>query len=417
MTQFVQKDSILISKKNSESGRTMLEVLAVIALIALLSIGTIAMYQRIMNSQKAESLYNDFRLRALLTAEQKDRGNNIFTTAFKEKSTYNLPMTVLQDLPSSGYFLIQAHNVKPTVCNMLLKKGWLSDSVNQSLIPARFYIDNTPYEPNALPSTCPNRDITFKVAYRSKKADQEDRLGNICTSDSDCDTGCSTCYKESGETRGVCTGRCCALNESLSSGCTCPAHRDTTGGQCGGCVAEQVWVPWTQPVLAGYGTMGGNSTLATRASSEQDTNRRAWKAFDGLNRNEGTDCWHSSNFSPSWLAWYTKNPIKISSITITNRYCTTGDQNLSYTVKDFTIQYSDNGSNWQDVLSATNQKGHLKSSTFNIIYDAAHQYWRLYITSNYHSTNKYVSIGELTIEAVEQQTVEYTFNSSTRLCE
>lgn len=212
------------------------------------------------------------------------------------------------------------------------------------------------------------------------------------------------------------TAAVCSLNESLSSGCTCPAGRDTTGNVCGSCLSEESYTPWSQPTLTSNGTMGSGD-FACSASSTIGSPRLAWRAFDGTNNNSEVDCWHSSNSSPSWFNWYTKNPIKINSITITNRYYSSSDQAYNFIVKDFKLQYSDNNSTWTDVYSGTNQRGNRLSTTFNVNASSAHRYWRLYMTSNYATNGeKYVSIGELTINADELQTVDYTLDTLTGQC-
>jgi len=240
----------------------------------------------------------------------------------------------------------------------------------------------------------------------------------------DCATdGSETCGCSDGQVWGV--GGCkevqrsCSLNESLSSGCTCPAGRDTTGNVCGSCLSKESYTPWSQPTLTSNGTMGGSNGFACTASTERDSYRKAWRAFDKSNSDGEKDCWHNADgVIPAWLSWYTKVPTKLNSITITNRPLHAPHGTNREDVKDFKIQYSDNNSTWTDVYSGQNSKGALTSTTFQVNATSAHKYWRIYMSSTWWSVDSRLltTIGELTINADELQTVNYTLDTSTGQC-
>ena len=64
---------------------------------------------------------------------------------------------------------------------MLLKKKWQDTFTKESstLSAHRVYIDNQAYAPNDLPNSCPDTQVTFKVAFRSAKAQQSDGNSSI----------------------------------------------------------------------------------------------------------------------------------------------------------------------------------------------------------------------------------------------
>ncbi len=243
--------------------------------------------------------------------------------------------------------------------------------LDSSSYPDAYYMVKKPED-----CVCPNRKVY--VFY--------DGVSYYC--------GLKECPKGHKHTNDPNVGFCfnCSTSDGLGA-CGCEANEVPDGN--GGC-KQQSWVTWTQPKLTSNGSMGRDN-FACDSSSTIGSPRLAWRAFDGSNQDGEIDCWHSSNSLPVQLSWYTKDPIKINSITIQNRPFSSSD---TYLVKDFKLQYLDNDSTWKDAYSGTNPKGSLASTTFNVNATTAHRYWRLYITSNHASNgNKYVSIGELTITA------------------
>lgn len=169
-------------------------------------------------------------------------------------------------------------------------------------------------------------------------------------------------------------------------------------------VVERIYWKYTdfvQPVLSANGTMGGDS-FACNQSSYLNTNRLAWKAFDEDNQIYD-DNWHSANGHPAYIEWYNPNPLKISNIRIRNR-----DSDGSY-IKQYTISYSDNGSNWEQVASGTspNQTAYGEWD-ITITELGYHQYWRLTCISSSGSNSGYTAIQHigLTAQIISSGTAE-----------
>lgn len=223
-------------------------------------------------------------------------------------------------------------------------------------------------------------------------------------------------------------GSCQCLNATVGQSCT--VNDDCTGlcevcsngtctTDCANCVGE-IETQWSQPKLTSNGTFGV-SAFATQASSEIDSNRKAWRAFDKINSNPEIDCWHTREESNKWLSWYTKTPTKIISIVIHNRiYGSGGVGNLG--VADFELQYSDNNSNWITVATGTNPSNESGASyTVSVNSPTAHSYWRLKVLSSWSvsgtkSSSIHVAVGELDIRATEVVTSSYREDPITHKC-
>ena len=159
---------------------------------------------------------------------------------------------------------------------------------------------------------------------------------------------------------------------------------------------KYIYNSWTQPVLSSNGIIGGNS-FAVTASSYYDSPRQPFNAFDGQNAAE-SNCWHAASGFPQWLEWYSPEPLKYSNIKILNR------TNNGNAIKDYQIQISDDGNNWETILTGTNTVSDA-ASEWNINLSSIQpitKYMRIYITTGYDSN--YVVIGEVTITAQQQST-------------
>jgi hypothetical protein len=97
------------------------------------------------------------------------------------------------------------------------------------------------------------------------------------------------------------------------------------------------------------------------ASSILDAGFPASKAFD--NFSGGGNAWASDGVeSTSWLAYQFPSPIEIAEVSIW------GSADGSQSIKDFQIQYSDDGTTWTTIASITNQTGWttLEQRTFTL---------------------------------------------------
>ena len=201
-------------QKCEQSGRSMLEMLGVLAIMGLISIGVFAIYRSTLNAQLADTLYNDFRVRSVFSSERK----SFFASGTKlqdngdipdkdrsrmTRSTYGNPLSIQQNTPLKGYFTITVFDVQPPVCQRLLTKEWPTDQNGKKM--AQIYIDSKPY-PSAI-QKCPDKHVSFAVAYRSSHAMSELNL-ITCTKDEDCicldANNCTGCVVEKGTSSGAC---------------------------------------------------------------------------------------------------------------------------------------------------------------------------------------------------------------------
>lgn len=151
---------------------------------------------------------------------------------------------------------------------------------------------------------------------------------------------------------------------------------------------------FVQPTLSSNGTIGGNS-FAVSASSELDSPRLAYCAFDNATDSTGeSKCWHSAQGLPAWIQFYNPQPLKISKLTITNR----GDSGAYLT--NFGLAYSDDGATFTEFYTGT----HSAPSAYGVhsvsINQDFHKYWRINCYTSSGDNSTYVAIDEIDIEAV-----------------
>lgn len=153
--------------------------------------------------------------------------------------------------------------------------------------------------------------------------------------------------------------------------------------------------PWTQPVLSSNGVIGGES-FAVSASSELDSGRMAYHAFDGvMTNNNAVGCWHSGQGFPSWLQFYNPLPLKVEKLTITNR---TSDG--SY-LNNYSLAYSDDGETFTEFASGVSPT-QADGTSFTVNVNAGwHKYWRINCRSASGNNSGYTAIGEVTVQANE----------------
>ena len=166
---------------------------------------------------------------------------------------------------------------------------------------------------------------------------------------------------------------------------------------------KQTAVPWTQPALSANGTMGG-STCACAMDSTWDSRRIAYKAFDGntILSDYETDTAHSNNGYPHWIAFYSPDDIKVTSVTIYNG-------NEALVPADYEFQCSDDYSTWTTIASGTNTVGTDGMQggqwSFNIptANQGYHKYYRFYATSALQGSgywNQFMALTEIQLTAL-----------------
>lgn len=167
---------------------------------------------------------------------------------------------------------------------------------------------------------------------------------------------------------------------------------------------KYVYNDWEQPVLTANGTIGGDS-FAVSASSYYDSARQPWNAFDGINSNSESGCWHAGSGYPQWLSFYNPKLLRVTNLKIINRYAYNGETGAPM---EYQIQTSANGENWTTIYSGTNENVDSQASWDINLADVSgniSKYWRIYITS---SQGSYVVIGEVEITAQEAIAVSGT---------
>lgn len=158
--------------------------------------------------------------------------------------------------------------------------------------------------------------------------------------------------------------------------------------------------PFAQPVLTENGTVGGDSFAVASDSYLAQAGLPAYAVFDGTGNG-----WHSGNGHPHWLAFYNPNPLKLSKLWIRNRG---GGSAGGAFIKDWQLQYSDNGSDWAVITTGTsaNTDNAYWSIQMPEGYNQYHHYYRLYVTSGAGYNSGYTVIVEMAIEAEERVAVK-----------
>lgn len=157
------------------------------------------------------------------------------------------------------------------------------------------------------------------------------------------------------------------------------------------------WVDWDQPVLSGYGVMGGDSFACSVDSVYSYL--YGWKAF--VNDTDDENFWHSEDYNDThWIAWYNPEPLHITNINVMNRKSDSGS--FPDVVVDYQVQTSIDGSNWTTIYSGTNStrqpyvKWNIDLSSLSDEVTTS-KYWRLLGTSFY--ARNYMCIGFLKLTA------------------
>ena len=167
---------------------------------------------------------------------------------------------------------------------------------------------------------------------------------------------------------------------------------------------KYVYNYWQQPVLTANGTMGGDN-FAVSASSYYDNPRQPWNAFDGVNSDSESGCWHANSGYPQWLSFYNPKLLRVTNLKMFNRYAYNGQTGAPL---EYQIQTSANGDSWTTIYSGTNENVDSQASWDIDLADVSgniSKYWRIYITS---SQGGYAVIGEIEITAQEVITVSST---------
>ena len=270
-----------MTQSDKESGRSMIEILGMLAIAGILSVAAIAAYQTAMTKHRATTIIHEAHKRAVVAAGHINLyGKAPSLTEFASQNT--TAGGTFGDATQEGLnqqFGIELSHVKRSVCHQVL-------AAIGPATPLRRL--SSAEQPKVPLSTC-GEDNTFLMIYNNDLSanDPEETNGNIC-----------------------------ALNEELSTGCTCPAHRSTQDGKCGDCEQGDI-TPWTQPTLSSNSDYGNLYTPSSENSNLCNADSHpAWCAFDGITG--GANSMWVSTSEYHTILWELPNPIKISEVKFYN---------------------------------------------------------------------------------------------------
>lgn len=136
-------------------------------------------------------------------------------------------------------------------------------------------------------------------------------------------------------------------------------------------------------------TMTSNTAPYGVASGTSDGSN-AWRAFNGTNESGSTDAWGGSGVNIR-LAMEFPTPICVKEFEITNR-----NNSTVYAVKDFTLQGSNDGTNWTDLGNYAKQDGIANKEKFSALNNDYYKMYGIYVTSVYDTSSaKYSRVGQL----------------------
>lgn len=135
------------------------------------------------------------------------------------------------------------------------------------------------------------------------------------------------------------------------------------------------------PKMTGNTTPYGACTATTNSAS-------AYKAFNGTNESGTSDAYEAS-LVPYRIAYQSILPVCVTDFLVANR-----NNSTVYAIKDFTIQGSNDGTNWVDLGSFTKQDGQANAEHYHINNTTKYTHYAIYVTSVYDaSSNHYSRIG------------------------
>ena len=159
------------------------------------------------------------------------------------------------------------------------------------------------------------------------------------------------------------------------------------------------WIPWTQPVLSadnGYG-------LVSASSENTASSAYPWKASDGIKEGETTSWEAAKDAYPAWWLWELPVTLKISRLTLYNKYSGHG-----YVTKNVSV-YSDKART-RLIASGTFEATSFSTLTLDFAEAVITDALCVVCEDSYKESNTYVGLGEIEItaeEGVQQFTVRY----------
>ena len=212
--------------EQTESGRSMVEMLGVLAIMGILSIGGIAGYTYAMNKLRANNTITYVNMLAIAGSQQAALGRDELTLGeFPAKTTdgYDADIYRLADEPR--YFDIDIAGVPRAVCTniLALTTHWRGlDSV--------WVNDNQ--------TTCEQDENLMSFIF-SETLGTDENGGSRCTQDSEC-SGCQRCVRGfCTDTDAACSGDTPYCVNGTCQGCHAGEFQDTKG-KCYPCSGDNV---------------------------------------------------------------------------------------------------------------------------------------------------------------------------------
>ena len=221
-------------RADSESGRSMLEMLGVLAIMGVLAVGGIAGYRYAIDKYNANEIINDVKKRAVVISQQLAVGGSVETPEFKPETEqgYGVEQVLLDD----GFFSIIVSDVPQGVCARIVETEWA--------LPVAMYAGSVMAQGEG--SICQeNNRMQFEFTNDLRATDEKPEH---CTKKSDCPSKCDDCIdgvclencpagQECGiDINGAHSKTCCSVNNKLDGFC-CSSISENEKGQKTCCVS------------------------------------------------------------------------------------------------------------------------------------------------------------------------------------
>lgn len=271
-------------KRESETGRSMVEMLGTLAIMGVLSVGGIVGYSYAMNKYRASTTLNDVNLRMIdvVTQVSQDRTNLKLSDEWGTKGQIGYPISLFQNVDLEPSIMVE--EVPSEVCRMILK-----DSANtQDIFVGKQETDsiNGEWYQGDDEDICGTDDKkTMLFALNDDVLGGGAQEGKMCESNLDCYPDKPFCDA------GVC--KVCAQDSHCPS--TLP-RCDTQKGVCHECVSND-------DCKDGY--YCGDTNESPTKAKPYTCKRLNFSNIDLTNEENITETWYYSNEPMTW--WDAKN--------------------------------------------------------------------------------------------------------------
>ena len=211
-------------KSDSESGRSMVEMLGVLAIMGVLAIGGITGYRYAMDKYNANEILNEVRKRAVTASQQRILGRTIDLSEWNN-TIQGHPVTAADNYGGdTSFFALTVSGIEQGVCDLVIKEK-IPFAVEEKVGEVVVGED----------TTCAEGDNAVTFAFKNTLdgegatggGEEPDPCENVtCPAGTSCSKGMCICSETGQE---VCGQTCCPENQMCSSdvgGCV-----DVTGCQ------------------------------------------------------------------------------------------------------------------------------------------------------------------------------------------